>query len=103
MPLFLAEIADKEPSVLQLWIVAIVLSTAAATFARWRRWAVLVPFALAAVWLAAVFAELRDPHVGPAILQELGRGYVVQSVVAVALPFLFGLAALFFTPGRAKA
>ena len=79
------------PSVVQLWAIAIVLSVTALCFARLRWWAVLGPFALAAIWAAAVASELRDEFVGPAILQELGRGYVVHSVVAISLPFIFGM------------
>jgi hypothetical protein len=91
MPLFLAEVADKEPSLLTLWVIALMLSGAAFCVAYWRRWAVLVPLALAAIWAAAVSSELRDPNVGPAIVEELGRTYVVQGMVTMSLPFLAGL------------
>ena len=94
MPVFLAEIVDKEPSLVQLWGIGVFLSVVALYFAHLRWWAVLAPLALAAIWAAAVISELRDPDLGPAILQELGRGYVIQSVIAIASPFVFAMIGL---------
>jgi hypothetical protein len=39
-------------------------------------------------------AELTDPYVGPAILQEAGRGYVVQSYLAMALSIVATMAGI---------
>jgi hypothetical protein len=47
---------------------------------------------IAAVLGWSQISELRDPSVGPAIIQEAGHSYVVQSYVAIAialvLPFI---------------
>ena len=40
---------------------------------------------LAAVRVWSFHLELADPYVGPAILHEAGRGYVVQAYTAMAM------------------
>ena len=86
---FLAEVADKEPSLLKFWTVAFVLSGAALLFGLWRRFAALVPAAVAAIWAYAVWSELNDRLLGSAIRQELGAAYVAQGYVTTLLPFAF--------------
>jgi hypothetical protein len=39
--------------------------------------------------------ELHDRFVGPAILQELGRSYVIQTYLAAFAPLLFLVLGLF--------
>ena len=90
----LAEIADKEPTLLTVWIVAIALSLAAFAACSWRRWMVVLPLSVAAVWAFAIISELRDPQLGPAISEELGWSYVLQAHLAACIPFLFGFVAL---------
>src|SRR5438067_13832767 len=85
----LAEVADKEPTLPKLWIVAIVLSGASLLLGFWRRWAALIPAAAAAIWAYTVWSELNDRFVGPAIRQELGDAYIAQSYVTTLLPFLY--------------
>lgn len=74
-----AEVMDKEPTLLRIWSVGL-LAGALGLFA-WRLHIVLgVVASLVASLLAwALHAELADPHVGPAILAEAGRSYVVQA------------------------
>ncbi len=74
---------------LVIWLVALALSVGSLALCRWRRWAALVSLGATAVWAAALLSELRDPFVGPAILQELGRGYVVQNYIAAFIPVAF--------------
>lgn len=90
LSVFLAEVGDKEPTLFVVWIVALVLSLSFFAFARWRLWIAVIAVAIAAAaWAFALVSELRGPQVGPAILQELGRAYVIQSYVAVFIPFIF--------------
>ena len=85
----LAEVVDKEPTLLIIWFVALVLSAGSFALGRWRRWAALIALGPVVAWAIALLSELRDPWVGPAILDELGRGYVVQSYVASFTPVVF--------------
>ena len=92
-----ADVMDKEPSLPGLWGWALVLGVMG--FFAWRRHLALGAFItfLAAVPVWAFHFELSDPYVGPAILQEAGRGYVIQAYTAMAVCaalHLAGLAAL---------
>src|SRR6266478_778578 len=89
VPSLLAEIADKEFTVSTLWIVALALSAVGFLLVRWRPWAAIVAVMVASVWAFLIVVELRDRFLGPAIAQELGQAYVVQSYISAALPFLF--------------
>lgn len=92
----LAEVADKEPpTVLKLWAVAFLLSAASLVLCRWRRWAVVIAILLSGVWASAIWSELRDPSVGPAVIHQLDRGYVIQGYVTTVLPFAFIIFVLF--------
>jgi hypothetical protein len=69
-----AEAMDKEPTLGQVWVIG--SATAVLGFFGWR---CHLAFGVAASLIAAVLAwvlhaELNDPHVGPAILEEAGRG-----------------------------
>jgi hypothetical protein len=74
-----AEVMDKEPTLARIWGVGL-LAGAVGLFA-WRRHVVLgaVASVIAAAVAWALHAELADPYVGPAILAEAGRSYVVQA------------------------
>lgn len=83
-PALLAEVSDKGmsfPSLL-LWNAAIIVAT------WWlvgrSRWLVLIPLAVAAILALATVDELRDPHVGPALIHELGYSYFVLSFLPLA-------------------
>jgi hypothetical protein len=89
VPSLLAEVADKEFTVSTLWIVALAISAVGFLLVRWRRWAATVAVMVASVWAFLIVSELRDRFVGPAIAQELGQTYVLQSYISALLPFLF--------------
>lgn len=98
LALILAEIADKEPTLFKFWSVAIVLSGASLLFGLCGRWAVLIPASLGVIWAYAVWSELQDPVVGPAIREELGAPYVIQGYASTLLPLVS--AVLVFWYGR---
>ena len=85
----LAEVADKEPTVVWLWTVTAIISAVSFALCRWRRWAAIITIPAAVIWISVLLPEIRDRFVGPAILQELGRGYVVQTYFAAFVPLLF--------------
>ncbi len=84
-----AEVVDKEPTLAWLWTVAVILSVASFGLCRWRRWASFIALAATAIWITILLPELRDPFIGPAIPQELGRSYVIQTYVTAFLPLVF--------------
>jgi hypothetical protein len=80
-----AEVMDKEPTLSSIWGWALVLGVMG--FFAWRRHFALGAFItlLAAVQVWSFHLELADPYVGPAILHEAGRSYVVQAYTAMAV------------------
>jgi hypothetical protein len=87
--LFLGEVGDKEFTIPTLWIVAVVLCASGFLLSSWRHWAGILPLLFSLVWCYLIVSELRDPYVGPAIRDELGISYVVQSYLSALLPLAF--------------
>jgi len=83
-----AEVADKEPTVSALWTWALGFTLIALLLeaVRPRLGLLVVPFAALSAW--AGHMELSDPHVGPAILGELGPSYVNMSYASFAVGLL---------------
>jgi hypothetical protein len=91
MPLYLVatlEVMDKEWSLPFLWAIFLGLGLAGFFAAHRRPWFAVPPMVFAAILAFGHLAELWDPSVGPAILQEAGRAYVVQSYLAISLGFV---------------
>jgi|KBSSwiStaDraftv2_1062776.scaffolds.fasta_scaffold33121_2 hypothetical protein len=78
-----AEVMDKEPTERYLWLAAAIGALSAFTLIRIRWW--LVFFILPASTLIPLRAVLdcHDQHVGPAILSEGGRGYILHAHAAL--------------------
>ena len=95
----LLEVMDKEPTLLTVWGAAVSLGLVGYVAARFRRWLVLPVLAVIALLAWSQLGELADPFVGPAIIQEAGRGYLIQSCAAVALAVI--LSVLGLAPKRA--
>ena len=93
------EVMDKEPTLLAIWGAAVVLGLAGFAAVRIRRWLVIPALALVAIVAWSWLGELVDPAVGPAIIQEAGRGYLIQACAAVALAVI--LVVLGVVPKRA--
>jgi hypothetical protein len=83
--LILAEVMDKEPSLTQIWTEfgALILLGTGLTLLHRRLVLLLLPFIF--LFAFGTLDELQAPDVGPAILLEAGRGYVVQRYLAVIL------------------
>jgi len=88
------EVMDKEPTLGAIWGAASLLGLVGFAAARLRRWLVIPALALIAIMAWSQLGELADPTVGPAIIQEAGRGYLVQSCAAVALAVILSVLGL---------
>jgi hypothetical protein len=99
MMLLLLEVMDKQPTLLAIWGAALLLGLLGFAAVRFRRWLVLPALALIAFLAWTQLGDLADPFVGPAIIQELGRGYLIQSCAAVALAVILSVVGL--VPKRA--
>ena len=97
-PIF-AEVADKEPTITAVWIIAAVICFIGFLICRCHRVAGFLAVTFATLWAWAIFSELHDPYVGPAIVRELGQGYVTQAYLAALIPF-FAVAIGFWRRGR---
>lgn len=80
-----AEVADKEPTILQLWMVpAIIIAMAFIAGVKRPSFALfLFPIALFCAW--GQVDELQDPFVGPAIRAELGDTYFTHGYLSAAV------------------
>jgi hypothetical protein len=96
--LLLFEVMDKEPTLLAVWGAALLLGLVGYAATRFRRWLLLPALVLIGFLAWAQLGELADPFVGPTIIQEAGRGYLIQSCAAVALAVI--LAVLGLAPKR---
>lgn len=80
-----AEVMDKEPTLLVVLVWGLIGSVGGFLACRKKPAYGLATFALPALVFWFHFAELNDPHVGPAISREAGRLYFVGSGIAAAL------------------
>jgi hypothetical protein len=90
----LLEGMDKEPTILGLWFGGVTFGLLAFLAARWRRWAALRFLAVVLLGAAAVWMELRDPFVGPAILREAGRSYPWHLAISTGIASVLALAGM---------
>ena len=79
-----AEVMDKEPTLTVTWIWALVGGVVGLVGWRFRWWVGAALAVLPAGYFALLHFELTDAHVGPAIVAEAGRGYVLWSYGALA-------------------
>ena len=68
-----AEVMDKEPSVPMIWGAATVCSILGFIAARFKPALMVGTGAIAALYLGGVIAEIKDPTIGKAILEEAGK------------------------------
>jgi len=92
-----AEVMDKEFSLPTNWAVTGALTVVGYLLGRYRIWAGILAFILAALLAWAQISELIDPYVGPDITREAGRSYVVQSYLACAIALFAPIIGIFLT------
>jgi hypothetical protein len=88
------EVMDKVATVPGLWLGGITYGSVAFLAARWRRWAALPFLAIVLVGAGAVWMELQDPFVGPAILREAGEGYPWHLAISTSIAVVLALAGM---------
>jgi len=88
LPLFIAEVADKEFTATAVVVASLIAAGFGYGLTRVSKWLTPLAVAPAVVWTLMVVPELNDRFVGPAILRELGYGYVVLNYVSVVFPFV---------------
>jgi hypothetical protein len=100
--LLFLEVMDKELSLLAVWGIFAGLGFLSLVLARLKRWLGVVSLPLMAFFASAQVGELLDPFVGPAILEEAGRAYVVQSYIAITVGLLLSLVSPFVRVRRSS-
>jgi hypothetical protein len=85
------EVMDKEPSLLYLAGLYGLLGATGYGLSRIKWWLALLPLLLVAFFAWGDISELRDPYVGPAILQEAGYRYVAARCGVILGGFLLPL------------
>ena len=91
-------VMDNEPTLLTIWGAAIVLGLVGYWATRFRRWLILPALAIIAFVAWSQLGKLADPVAGPALIQQVGSGYLIQACAAVALAVI--LAVLGLAPKR---
>jgi hypothetical protein len=79
------EVMDKEPTLLTVWGVALGLGVLGFAATRFRRWLVVPALGIVAIAAWIQLGKLADPVLGPAIMQQTGRMYLIHSCAAAAL------------------
>jgi len=91
-PMF-AEVSDKMPGLLAIWMVSIGLAALVFACRRFSRWSLVVTVPLAAWTAWSVWREfVTDTNLRQAVLTELGYGYLIQVVAGGCLPLIAALA-----------
>ena len=92
---FVAEVMDKEPTLVFIWVSAMTLAILGWAASLFRWWTGLIVATISAILSILMLLELHDPFVGPAI--RTSRSYFVQAYlamfVALALPLIASLIA----------
>ncbi len=82
---FIFEVMDKEPTLVEVWLISLFLSAVGYFLCSRNYKFIFIIFPLTVVYAAALVLELNDPQVGSTILQEAGKGYVIQNYLAIAI------------------
>jgi hypothetical protein len=83
--MLLLEVMDKEPSVRTVWVIASGLGAVGFALARWRTWTIALSVSAIGLFATAIWRELADPVVGPAMRAESGALYGWHAAVACLL------------------
>jgi hypothetical protein len=89
-----AEVMDKEPSLLSIWILCFAGIFLAFLSAKKSKWVAIITLPIM-LFFASLIGEVEDPFVGPAILKEAGNIYIVSAYIAPLL-VLFSLGGAFY-------
>lgn len=100
LPLLLAEVMDKEPSLKEVLlfqsILCLIALIACIYLARHVRWSFLACIPVLLSLVALTLGDILDPFVGPAIWEEAGAAYVYGiccgAILMICLPLVGGVA-----------
>ena len=96
------EVMDKEPSLLHVWLLFLIVGVGGFLLGRYRTWLLFIVLPVATYLAWDHFSELRDPYIGPDILNEAGRSYFIQSYVAMGLSIILPLLSLIRLRGQSS-
>lgn len=94
-----AEVSDKEPTVLYVWLVGIIAALVCLLGTYYRRWLAPILAALPLLWFASLLIEIHSADVGPYLYAEQGMTYYVQAYLSLAI-FVAGVLLGLFLNGR---
>lgn len=80
-----AEVSDKEPSFLCIWMTGLGAALLCMLTGRLRRWLVPVAAAFPALWFLSLFLEIHSADVGPALYAEQGGMYYLHAYLALGV------------------
>src|SRR2546425_11211561 len=83
--MLILEVMAKEPALRTVWGAALLLGLVGFLAARFRRWLVLPALGVIGFLAYWQLSALADAALRPAIIQEAGGGYLIQSCAAVAV------------------
>ena len=90
-----AEVSDKIPSQLELWLTGVAIAGLGYLAWRWRVWAGLVLLVVSVPLALQGLTVLAQPDIGPHAIREQGVPYVVASgacALLAAVGMAFGIA-----------
>ena len=82
------EVMDKAPSLFDIWSLALGIGVGGFLLCRFRHWFLAAVLPVALLFSVGLLQELHDPSVGKYILTEAGRGYYLQSYLAMLVQIL---------------
>ena len=97
-----AEVMDKEPSLTQNIVWGLVSSCLCLLSARFKPWLLLVVVPVPSLHFWALFSEIRDPFVGPAMLNEAGEIYIYSGYGLGVLVFASVVVGLWWRAVKAQ-
>lgn len=85
-----AEVSDKMPTLVQIWIIAVSAGLLCLVAAYFRGWLTVLVAALPMAWFFSLFSEIHSMDIRPALLAEAGQTYYVQAYLAALLIVALG-------------
>jgi hypothetical protein len=86
----MAEVSDKEPTLFCVWGLGATVAIVCCMASCFRRWLVPLVAAFPFFWFIGFFMEIHSVDIYPALYDEQGISYYVQSYLSFAL-FLSGV------------